>query len=200
MKTYRPAPSRVIGSLLGVLTTTAALSALWIPFCRWLQMLARLEDRGRGSRLEEEIALYGILAAIVGLGLIGVLASLSRFRARYDIGATEIVLRHGLLWQSTRTIPLLEILRIEVSSGPVQRWLGYADLNLWTAAQPAFPVRLCGIAGADELRRFLVERQERLREATRTGDAGMGRTTGELLIERLAGAVERLERRLPARG
>lgn len=197
MKTYRPAPSRCIGSLVLVSAITAVLSAAWIPFCKWIHLMHRLDRGGRASPLDEAVSLYGVLAVVVGTGLIFALLSLSLIRARYEVGATDIVIHHGLFWRSTRTIPILDILRIEAYTGPLQRWLGCADLHLLTPSQPVYPVKLCGIAGAEELRRHLLDRRENLRELLRSGDLGVSGTSGEILLERLAKAVERLEQRLP---
>jgi membrane protein YdbS with pleckstrin-like domain len=196
MKTLRPAPSRCLGSFLLSSAITAALAAAWVPLCTWIQMMHRLDRGGRSSPTDEAVALYGVLAVIAGVGLILALRAIALVRTRYEIGATDLVIHSGLLWRSTRTIPTLEILRIEVASGPVQRGLGYGDLHLLIPSQPAYPVKLRGVPRPEELRRHLLDRRANLVEAARAGDLDSTATKGEISLGRLADAIERLERRL----
>lgn len=190
MKTYRTPLVRWIGSVLTTTTLTALAATGWFWFMKVMAFLNRLEPPVRRTRLEEQILGAGGLAVILGVGILFLLAGLSLLRTRCEVGARAIVLHRGLLWRSTHTIPLLSLTTIEVSSGPLMRLFGLGDLTLAGS-------KLYGIPKAEELRSFLLDRRDALQEAARSGELDVAQGTAELVQERLARAIERLEGRLP---
>jgi membrane protein YdbS with pleckstrin-like domain len=170
------------------------------PFVRWLgsfmTMSLWIGVVGGGWYLlwtlidKEKPQLYVGFALIGGLGSLFVMSGLALLRNRCEIGAREVVLHQGFLWQSTTTLPIVSLSPIEVSSGPLMRLFGLADLTL--AGQKVY-----GIPKAEEVKAYLTARREALQESARSGEIEVGTGTAELVQERLARAIERLEGRLP---
>jgi membrane protein YdbS with pleckstrin-like domain len=180
MKSLRPHRAAWIGAVVRCLAWTAFCAALWCGF-------AALQKGPRG--FNEGLRLVGV-AAIGGVGLLCVLRSpLAWLHERYEIGATEITVRTGALWQTTTRVKIEDIVNINVATGPFDRLLGVATLDAGVAKLRAIPA-------AAEVRQLLLERRDALREAARAGDRSVACTPHDLLIERLCEAVERLEKRL----
>lgn len=190
MKTYKTPFVRWIGSVLTTSFCTTLVVLGWLWFMKTLTFFNRLEHPGRRDRLEDQILGTGGLILIVGVGILCLLSGLSLLRGRIDVGARDLVVHRGLLWRTTLTIPLLSLTTIEISSGPLMRLFGLADLKLAGAT-------LYGIPQAGELKAFLLARRDALQEAVRSGELEVAQGPGELVQERLARAIERLEGRLP---
>ena len=203
MKVYRPALFRGLSSCLGTLLWTPLLGALALAFIKIVIWINRIDNPRQALSPAAEQQALGIVVAVFALGtlLLALQGLLSPLGAHYRVGATELTLQRGLLWRRTTTVPLTAITRIETSSGPLLRLFGLADLHVYASPPSGQGVRewptvcLRGLPEAEDARRFLLERRESLREAALRGDLSMGTTAQELLLQRLAGAVERLERR-----
>ncbi len=177
MKTYTTPFVRWFGSFLTTSFWVSLVGGGWT-------LLWSLLDKDKPD-------LYAGFALIGGVGMLFVMAGLTLLRNRYEIGALEIVLHQGFLWRTTTTLPIVTLSPIEVSSGPLMRLFGLADLTL-------AGTKIYGIPQAHDLKAFLTARREALREAARSGEMDVAQGTAELVQERLAKAIERLERRLPS--
>jgi len=200
MQNVRPAPGRLLGSLLSTIVWVAVLACLWGGFCQllpWMQETrsARVWVEARQDQLTVG---GGYVLGLLGF-LLAFLRSLSLRNTRYEAGATDLTVRSGGLWRTTRTIPIVEILRVETSSGPLMRLLGLEDLKVYVPGE-ALPVSLYGLAAGGEFRKHLLARRESLREAVLSGDLSVGKTPQDMILERLDRVLERIEQHLPASG
>ena len=84
----------------------------------------------------------------------------------YQLRADDLLFRRGILFQRFVAVPYGRMQLIDITRGPVARWLGLADLKFVTAAATA-GVSIPGLAEADaeNLRDRLVE----LAESRRAG-------------------------------
>jgi len=203
MKSFRPAFIRSLSSALSaafwtsiVLGVAGALMVLPL----WIDGFDH-PKRGLPESLRH-LLLMGTLAGSIALvGLLALQQFLSSLRTHYEVGATELSLERGILWRHRRSIPILEILRVDVRSGPVSRLFGLSDLQI-VRSDPLHPghevtvALLQGLQDGEAVRNFLLDRRHQLREAALLGELSLARNPQELQLERLASAVERLERRL----
>jgi len=208
MKLYRPAPFRGLSSCVAALLWTPIVGALFIGVFKLIALINRIDNPRQALSPHAERYLFLGLMALVGLTalVLALQGLLSPLGARYQVGATELMLHRGLLWRRTTTVPLTAITRIERSSGPLMRIFGLADLHVYAWA-PGDPPRhglrewptvcLLGLPEAEDVRRFLLERRDSIREAALRGDISLGATAQELQLQRLTCVIERLERRLP---
>jgi membrane protein YdbS with pleckstrin-like domain len=196
MVNARPAPARLISSALSTLVWTAVLAGLWAGFCEILPWLA--ESQRAQVRWESRQGLLAV-AGVEFLGASGALLALLRSvhlrTTRYEVGAANLVIHNGGLWQATRTIPIFDIGRVETFSGPVMRLLGLEDLKVYVNGE-AIPTPLHGLPATGEFRTHLLARRESLREAALAGDLSVAKTSSELILERLDRALGRIEERL----
>ena len=163
-------------------------------------MLDRLgHSRNGPGPVAQRLWILGSLVVFSGIGLLVFLRSIfmSR-RTRYEIGASELVVQSGVIWQTTKTLPLLEITRIELTSGPLMRLFGLSDLRLHAGnVRESASATLLGLRDAEELKTYLLDRRETLRESALEGDYRPPNPTWDLLLGRLTRVVERLDRSLP---
>jgi uncharacterized membrane protein YdbT with pleckstrin-like domain len=156
--------------------------------------------RGAPESVRHLLILGALTLCVAIVGLVAIYQFLSLLGSRYEIGATELTLERGFLWRHRRTFPLMEILRIDVSSGPISRLFGLSDLHI-VRSDPRHPrhegtvVWLLGLQDGEAVRNVLLERRHQLQEASLLGELSHVRSPQELQMERLASAVERLERR-----
>ena len=212
MKIVRPALARGFGSCLGALIGTPLLGAVVLGLAEFITWINRINDPRHA--LSPEAERYMVFAITSGFALLTILMAihglLFPLGTRYIVGATDLTLDRGILWRRTTTIPLISITRIETGSGPLARLFGLHDLHVYTTSslyKSAQGVRewasvvLLGVNEGDDLRRQLLDRRDTIQESVLRGDLSIARTPQELQLDRLAGAVERLERRLslPAR-
>lgn len=196
MNTYRPARTRhfcaLVASVIGVSIPAAAVFGILELVDRMLSHCGGRVDNSWPAQLAF-LALFGVIGGICVLdALVGLLFK----PGRYEIGATEILMETGTFWRKTRSIRILDVGRIEITSGPLMRLFGLSDVKLIVAGEP-MAVTLYGIRDAAALRSNLLERQEGLREAAEEGDLSVARTPQEMIFERLDRVLDRIERHLP---
>lgn len=205
-KDVGPAFSRGWTAGLAGLLWCGVAGGFALAVLKFLVLLSRMENPRRALSAESEALLLGLVTAAAGVLAVGfaVRGLLTPFTERYRVGAADLTVRRGVLWQRTTTIPLICISRIETSTGPVMRLLGLTDLVVVailsreprTGTIETASVVLQGLRGGEEMRRFLLDRKESLGEAAIGGDDVIVSTPQDLQVHRLARAIERLERRL----
>jgi membrane protein YdbS with pleckstrin-like domain len=106
-------------------------------------------------------------AAVALVTLISVAFEPRRVRSiGYQLRADDLLFRRGIMFQRFVAVPYGRMQLVDITRGPVARWLGLADLKFVTAAA-ASGVSIPGLAegDADALRDRLVE----LAESRRAG-------------------------------
>lgn len=137
----------IVGTIVGGAIACGAAAALWYL-------------------LEWEWALY----AGAGVALVTVLALILEPRRVRSIGyqlrQDDLLFRRGIMFQRFVAVPYGRMQLVDITRGPIARWLGLADLKLVTAAA-ATGVAIPGLteADAESLRDRLVE----LAESRRAG-------------------------------
>lgn len=81
-------------------------------------------------------------------------------RRGYALRARDILFRKGVLWQSVTAVPFNRIQHVETGSSPLDRRLGLATLNLYTAGGSGSDLRIDGLAAdvAERLRGAILEK------------------------------------------
>ena len=69
----------------------------------------------------------------------------------YEVDATGISIRSGVVWRSHVSLPRVRIQHTDVSQGPLQRRYGVATLKLYTAGSRYTRIDLPGLAHADAI-------------------------------------------------
>jgi hypothetical protein len=100
--------------------------------------------------------------ALALLALLGVTSALCWFAyfwpaARYRhlfyrVADSGLIIRRGVLWRSTISIPTSRVQHTDVSQGPLQRWYGLATLVVHTAGTESASISLGGLSQAVALR------------------------------------------------
>jgi hypothetical protein len=195
MKTYRPARLRGLTEAAGWFTVMMLAGGVLAGFI----VLARTLDSHEKHRMDADTT--RVLALSVGglfglFGLLGAAGSLGIPASRYEAGPTELVIRKGWIFRTTDSIPYVEVTRVERASGPLMRLCGIEDLKLCVSGRGPF-VTLYGIAGAGELRQYILDRRDALHEAVLEGEYSVAKTPQDMMFERLDRVLERVERHLP---
>lgn len=107
-------------------------------------------------------------ADYLGLGLITLSFLYSIYsifvdrRAAYALRAHDLSFRSGLLFRQTVTQPLTRIQHIELKRGPLERSMGLATLQVFSAGGSAHTFQIPGLAveRARELRQFVLQHQD----------------------------------------
>lgn len=137
----------IVGTLVFGLMICAAAAALWLfAGAQW--------------------ALYPA-AAIALVTLVTLVFEPRRVRAiGYQLRADDLLFRRGIMFQRFVSVPYGRMQLVDITRGPVARWLGLADLKFVTAAA-ATGVAIPGLpeAEAEALRDRLVD----LAESRRAG-------------------------------
>lgn len=100
--------------------------------------------------------------AWLAIGFVPVLlvSILNYITLRYDFGASELVVRRGLIFRSERQIPYERIENVDLTRNPVHRMLGVAIVRIDTAsgdeAEAVF--RVLSMDAVEELREQIAER------------------------------------------
>ncbi|MCG9895201.1 MAG: PH domain-containing protein [Fimbriimonadaceae bacterium] len=103
----------------------------------------------------------GVLAAIVGLGLIllGVsLAGAGYRRAKFRVGEDDLAYSHGIVWRSQRFVNRGRIQHVDITAGPVSRALGLVDISVFVGGQMGAAISIPGLPKeeGEELRQVLL--------------------------------------------
>ncbi|MFM7505462.1 MAG: PH domain-containing protein [Rubrivivax sp.] len=93
----------------------------------------------------------GVWAAVTLLLLTYADAAFRAYRWQHRPGEGVVVWR-GVWWQSETWIPMARLQHLDVQRGPLERALGLATLELYTAGFPAHKTRLRGLEPQEALR------------------------------------------------
>jgi len=106
-------------------------------------------------------------SAILLITLIGLVVEPRRVRSiGYQLRADDLLFRSGILFQRFVAVPYGRMQLVDITRGPVERWLGLADLKFVTAAATtAVSIPGLRLTDAEALRDRLVE----LAESRRAG-------------------------------
>lgn len=111
---------------------------------------------------------------------------------RYRFDREGISMRWGILFRREVNLTFARIQDIHVTSGPLQRWLGLADLHVQTASGSASAEMVIeGLLEYEEVRDFLYQRMRGVKDPNRSpaaDDAGSTPTAGDAGGD-LAGAL-----------
>jgi membrane protein YdbS with pleckstrin-like domain len=137
----------IVGSVIFLVVVCVAAGALWLLLGQtWAAIVG---------------------GAIALITLISVAFEPRRVRSiGYQLRADDLLFRRGIMFQRFVAVPYGRMQLVDITRGPVARWLGLADLKFVTAAA-ASGVSIPGLAegDADALRDRLVE----LAESRRAG-------------------------------
>jgi membrane protein YdbS with pleckstrin-like domain len=104
----------------------------------------------------------GVLAGLAVL-LLGVLpllmVPLSYRRWTYQIREEDVLIESGVVWRVRRSVPRSRVQHVDIKSGPLDRWLGVVEVELFTAGSMGAVASIPGLSpvAAEELRSALVE-------------------------------------------
>ncbi|MFY8133590.1 MAG: PH domain-containing protein, partial [Aquimonas sp.] len=103
----------------------------------------------------EGLRLLGLLlAAFMTLQIAAFLfARASYRRTRYALDAEGLLIQRGVIWQSETRVPRSRVQHTDLNRGPIDRWLGLAELRVHTAGTRLAAVSLGGLC-EDEARRL----------------------------------------------
>jgi len=107
------------------------------------------------------LLLWALLASLIGGGL-QVLVGLRYRFWRYALAGNALILEHGVWTRRRSMTPYFRVQNVDVSQGPLERWLGLKQLTIRTAS--AFTdATIPGLdaAAAEELRTQILERAGR---------------------------------------
>ncbi|SDK62950.1 PH domain-containing protein [Cryobacterium sp. Sr8] len=137
----------IVGTIVGGLLACAAAAALWLMF-------------------EFQWALYAG-AGVAVIALVTLILEPRRVRSiGYQLRQDDLLFRRGIMFQRFVAVPYGRMQLVDITRGPVARWLGLADLKLVTAAATT-GVAIPGLTeeDAESLRDRLVD----LAESRRAG-------------------------------
>lgn len=122
-----------------------------------------------GERLAPLPLPYGVIpGALAALTfLYALLVPPLRYRAwSFVLRDEDLYLRHGILFRTTSLVPHVRVQHVDTRHGPIDRWLGLADLVVYTAGTrgATIPIPALGREDAESLR-------DRLARLSGAGDA-----------------------------
>ena len=129
---------RVYALLLGL--AAGGLAGL-VDLVVWVEVLGHEGSAGRAGSAVVGLAV-GLAVALVLLGRARVAARVYRWQRRPGEG---VVVWKGAWWQREVWIPLARLQHLDIKRGPVERGLGLATLELYTAGTHAHQTRLPGL-------------------------------------------------------
>lgn len=93
----------------------------------------------------------GLRLAVVGVTAVMLLGhalgyALLAYRCyRYAVREHDVLIDHGIVWQTRRSVPRFRVQHIDLTVGPTERWLGVASLKLFTAGTGGADVEIPGL-------------------------------------------------------
>ena len=107
------------------------------------------------------IVLWVIVAAVIAVALQAMVAIRYRYW-KYGLGADVLILEHGVWTRRRSMTPYFRVQNVDVSQGPLERWLGLKRLTIRTASATT-DASIPGLdaAAAEELRAQILERAGR---------------------------------------
>jgi len=110
---------------------------------------------------EVRIVLWAILAAAIAVALQAMVAIRYRYW-KYGLGADVLILEHGVWTRRRSMTPYFRVQNVDVSQGPLERWLGLKQLTIRTASATT-DASIPGLdaEAAEKLRAQILERAGR---------------------------------------
>lgn len=191
---FRPAESFLRYLKLTYLFTVGAVSLVAIPLVVGLTLGILTEVE---SPLVSAVLLALVLGGLALPGLLGALAGYLLLRLRFDttwyvLTDRALRVRRGILTIQEQTVTLDNVQNVKVKQGPIQRWLGIANVTVETAASgvptgqsggiSAGAAVIEGVTDAHELRDRIRDRMRRSRSQG-IGDRGGREGAGAPLDE-----------------
>lgn len=106
------------------------------------------------SALPMPQALMLAAALALLLQLLAWLYSGARFnRTRFALDVDGLLIQRGVFWYSETRVPRSRVQHTDINRGPIDRWLGLAELKVHTAGTRLAAVALSGL-GEDQARRL----------------------------------------------
>lgn len=92
-------------------------------------------------------ALLGVLLTLAAVLQFGayLFARASYRRTRYALDAEGLLIVRGVIWQSETRVPRSRVQHTDLNRGPIDRWLGLAELKVHTAGTRLAAVSLGGL-------------------------------------------------------
>ena len=117
---------------------------------------------GSDEALQSTLTYIAIGGVVVGLAFAAANLIAIRFQG-YAIREHDLMYRRGLFFRKRVVVPIARIQHVEVGSGPLDRFLGLARLQVFTAGTAGSDLLVRGIDAetADALRRYLLIRTRR---------------------------------------
>lgn len=161
MKTIRPA------RIASLTSTVAAVVGLTLPVLAFGMLLLLADDQHRLEvALREAPHKFAIAAGVYGAVALLCLARapLAPRCTRLEIGPTDLTLHEGVLWKSSRTARLADVLRTEVLTGPMDRLTDTGTLLVHLRGgmgqMPVTVMVVRGIREPREVQRMILDRAE----------------------------------------
>lgn len=102
--------------------------------------------------MSQALLLVGVVALL--LQLLAWLYSGARFnRTRFALDVDGLLIQRGVFWYSETRVPRSRVQHTDINRGPIDRWLGLAELKVHTAGTRLAAVALSGL-GEDQARRL----------------------------------------------
>ena len=106
------------------------------------------------SKLSMSQSLLSVAVLGLVLQLLAWLYSGARFnRTRFALDADGLLIQRGVFWYSETRVPRSRVQHTDINRGPIDRWLGLAELKVHTAGTRLAAVALSGL-GEDQARRL----------------------------------------------
>jgi membrane protein YdbS with pleckstrin-like domain len=107
------------------------------------------------------LVLWGIVAVVIAVGLQAMVAVRYRYW-KYGLGADVLILEHGVWTRRRSMTPYFRVQNVDVSQGPLERWLGLKRLTIRTAsASTDASIPGLDAVAAEDLRVQILERAGR---------------------------------------
>ena len=107
------------------------------------------------------LVLWAIVAVLIAAGMQAVVAVRYRYW-RYGLDTDVLILEHGVWTRRRSMTPYFRVQNVDVSQGPLERWLGLKQLTIRTASATT-DASIPGLdaAAAEDLRMQILERAGR---------------------------------------
>jgi membrane protein YdbS with pleckstrin-like domain len=148
----RPHPDLIVlWRLHALLLGLAAGATAWLV--TWPILVEALGFDGRAGLARSSVAGLGAGVAVSLLLLWRVRVAARVYRWQHRPGEGVVVFK-GAWWQREVWIPMTRLQHLDIQRGPLERWLGLATLELYTAGSHEYETRIPGLSPqrAQELR------------------------------------------------
>jgi membrane protein YdbS with pleckstrin-like domain len=125
----------------------------------FLGVMAVVAEANLARWLPMRPPLLGVLVFVVVL-LLGLWHARVLYRRwTWALREDDVMARFGVIWQVSRSIPRVRVQHVDVSSGPIDRALGLAEVSLHVAGSAGAVLTIPGLAPAEAeaLRKSLLD-------------------------------------------